>query len=268
MDINDIKNHSYYDGTIDSFSFFGFKGEFPEDETERSGLVGFSFYFEPLIHHFLPERIYECKFCDIIDFDIQPGEKGYDLKLAAHGVFEDMSKEFFCIEFHCDYVSCDLYRYFGKSYKNIFSEDSAREAEQFISDEYFKEEKAYELADGYSLLCKKYAVEVNRGDNKPAACWSYGKYFLKRNSETIYEFICTDDHFGGYGFDIFEHSNGHRYFWFHTDLYGISYLDLDTMRVFNYIPEGFEHDYRQRQGESLIITDVHYDKSTGSHSRK
>ena len=43
----------------------------------------------------------------------------------------------------------------------------------------------------------------------------------------------------------------------------ISYLDLDTLEVYNYIPEGYQHDCEILLGESFIITDIHYDRESG-----
>ncbi len=261
FDLNDLKDYCYHDGTITELNYFGFRGEFPEDETERSGLVGFYYYFEPHISRVIPQRFYECKFCDIISFDIEPKDGGYDVKLCAEGIFGDMKREFFCAEFHCELVSCMLYKYFGMSYKNLYSPQRVKQAEKYIADEYFKSEETFDLGRGHTLVCKKYAYEEYK-NHRLTGCFNVGKYTLKRDGEDIYGFICSDDHFGGRGFDIIEHSSGHRYLWYHTDLYGISFVDIDTLQAYSYIPEGLQHDYRSELGESFIITDVHYDRST------
>ncbi len=82
------------------------------------------------------------------------------------------------------------------------------------------------------------------------------KVILKNEYKTLYEYCCFDDHIKPFT-EIIHHKNGHRYFPFHIDLYGISCLDVDTLEVYNYIPEGYEHDCEYPYGESFIITDIH-----------
>ena len=74
----------------------------------------------------------------------------------------------------------------------------------------------------------------------------------------LYEFTSIDEHHNPFQ-EWIHHSNGHRYYPFHISLYGISYLDIDTLEVFHYIPRGYDNDYGAPNGESFIITDIHYD---------
>ena len=84
---------------------------------------------------------------------------------------------------------------------------------------------------------------------------------LRRGGECIFRYTCIDLH-DRYRKELIHHSNGHRYYPFHTDLYGISYIDVDTLEVYNYIPIGRYHTYDAVCGESFIIISVHYNPKT------
>lgn len=84
---------------------------------------------------------------------------------------------------------------------------------------------------------------------------------LKKKEKAIYEYISYYDHAKAFC-DFIYHKNGHRYYPFHEQLYGISYLDIDTLEVFHYVPQGYDNDYGAVCGESFIVTDIHYDKET------
>lgn len=81
---------------------------------------------------------------------------------------------------------------------------------------------------------------------------------LTKNGEHVFSFKCTYNHACVYKGLVY-HSNCHKYLPFQVDLYGISYLDLDSGEVYNYIPEGYPHDIDAYCGESFIITAIHYD---------
>ncbi|MDE6787881.1 MAG: HAD family hydrolase [Ruminococcus sp.] len=149
---------------------------------------------------------------------------------------------------------------FKMSYKNVYGTDGynkyIEEYMYLFDDKYITDTVVYKLSEGFSL--REYIY-----DDKVKKCVltetveNSGKYTTK----VVYEYKQFYDHACSVGI-IMYHSNGHRYFPFHIDLYGISYLDIDTMEVYNYIPEGYTHLHPAPMGESFIITDIHYDKES------
>lgn len=131
------------------------------------------------------------------------------------------------------------------------------ERQKYVLDEkYFSERESVELPDGYVLETAVYddiEDEVFRA--------ALVKCTLKHNGETVHEWISTYSHPRVFT-EFIRHSNGHKYYPFHVDLYGISFLELDTLKVFNYVPEGYQHDSEYPLGESFIVTDLHYDINT------
>lgn len=191
-------------------------------------------------------------------------EKAEDIKIIekieieksgerCHVVLNDM-------EFTCGYVNMYIEKYKGMSYRNLYGTEEYQkyiDELSYIEDEkYFDESEIIELPDGYSLEIKSYEDSEKKG-----YVIGIGKCRLEKSGETIYEFCNYDSHLIRFK-EFIEHSNGHRYFPFHIDLYGISYLDLDTREVFNYLPEGHSHDCDYLFGESFIITDIHYDRES------
>ena len=148
------------------------------------------------------------------------------------------------------------------SYKNIYNSEKHKnfmDSQRYvIDDKFLTETENYELSDGFSVEVKVYK------DSKQKENYSVLTYVekitLKNADRTIYEYYCFDNH--NFIFkEIIHHKNGHRYYAFKVDLYGISFLDVDTLEVYNYIPEGYINGNDDRMcGESFIITDVHYDK--------
>lgn len=57
--------------------------------------------------------------------------------------------------------------------------------------------------------------------------------------------------------EFIEHSDGHKYLIFRSDLYGYSVLDLNTLQDHHYIPSG-----SFPKGETFIWTNVFYNKKT------
>ena len=146
-------------------------------------------------------------------------------------------------------------------YRNVYDAEYDSEWRQYVEDEqYFKEQQTYELADGYTLDVRSYALEGWDGD-RLVSCHRFSQNVLKKNGEAIHSFINVDYQVKPFT-EFLAHSNGHRYFAYHRDLYGISYFDLDTKEVYDYIPEGGEHDACYKTGESFIITDIYYDRTT------
>ena len=160
------------------------------------------------------------------------------------------------LDFHCSFdVGRSHYR--GFDYTNIYETkefdawaDHFRYAE---SPEYFQNESTISLPDGYSLLCKEY---LHQTEHTVRACFS--RYTLQKGGKCLYEFTSIEGHHNPFQ-EWIHHRNGHRYYPFHISLYGISYLDVDTLEVFHYIPRGYDNDYGAPNGESFIITDIHYD---------
>ena len=85
--------------------------------------------------------------------------------------------------------------------------------------------------------------------------------YLKKDGTIIYSYISIDGHHNPYK-KLVHHKNGHRYYPHHIDLYGISYIDIDTLEVFHYIPKGHDSAYDSYCGESFIITGIYYDIHT------
>ncbi|MDE7364954.1 MAG: hypothetical protein K2N27_08775, partial [Ruminococcus sp.] len=114
------------------------------------------------------------------------------------------------------------------------------------------------------ILCDEFSFQVQEyEDNRENSIFEANRCALIETStqKIIHEYNEFDCHVRPIT-KIINHSNGHRYFPFHVDLYGISYLDIDTMEVYNYIPEGYPHLHPAPMGESFIITDAFYDKKS------
>lgn len=164
------------------------------------------------------------------------------------------------IAFRCREVRPNYYRYKGMSYRNLYDTEDYRKAidrKRYVLDkQYFMRKEEFVLPDGYSIETALYQDATQYSVNARLQ-----KCILKKSDKTIYEYLCTYYH-GARFKDFILHSNGRRYFPFHVDLYGISYLDLDSLEVYHYVPEGYTHDFRYPCGESFIVTDIHYDKNT------
>lgn len=160
--------------------------------------------------------------------------------------------------FTCKWIYRSLEMYKDKSYKNVYSRwaEYLDKVSYVESAEYFREEEDIELEDGYSLNVKSYADMDER-----AVKASLDVFELTRNGEHVFKYCCTYNHpctCKG----LVRHRNGHTYLPFQVDLYGLSYLELDSGKVYNYIPEGYAHDIDSYCGESFIVTDIHYDPQT------
>ncbi|MDE5621252.1 MAG: hypothetical protein K2O29_08360 [Ruminococcus sp.] len=152
----------------------------------------------------------------------------------------------------------------GFSYKNVYNNEKHKkfmDSQRYvIDDKFLSETENYELSDGFSLEINTYEEEEQR-KGRTVTLTIAQKVTLKNADKTVYEYYCFYDHIKPIT-EIIHHKNGYRYYPFHIDLYGISFLDVDTLEVYNYIPEGYEHDKEYICGESFIITDVHYDKES------
>lgn len=150
------------------------------------------------------------------------------------------------------------------SYKNIYGTEKYNkfmDRQRYVMDDKFLvETKNRELSDGFSLEISSYEEREQRENNFVRLAYVQ-KCTLKNSGKIIYEYCCFDSYHFVFK-EIIRHRNGHRYYFFKVDLYGISCLDVDTMEVYSYIPEGYEHDEKYMCGESFIITDVHYDEKS------
>jgi hypothetical protein len=179
-------------------------------------------------------------------------DKDYDVKLLLENNGREIGFEFTCAHFS---VSGRHYR--GFDYTNVYGTPGYLEMEEqsrYVFDEqYFREEVITELPDGFSLYERNYIHMTDRAIHARGS-----KCELRRDGKCIYAYSPCDNHHTPYK-ELILHSNGHRYYPFHIDLYGISYIDVDTLEVFNYIPRGYDNQYGAPNGESFIVTKVHYD---------
>lgn len=161
------------------------------------------------------------------------------------------------IAFRCKEVRPYYYKYKGMSYRNLYgTEDYQKsiDSQRYVLDkQYFVKNEVVILPDGYS-------IETALHQDTTHGAYLQ-KCILKKSGKSIYEYLCTYYH-GARFKDFILHSNGRRYFPFHVDLYGISYLDIDSLEAYHYVPEGYNHDFSYPCGESFIVTDIHYDKNT------
>lgn len=145
----------------------------------------------------------------------------------------------------------------GYSDRNVYGSESYRksiEKQKYVLDEKYRQEtEITPLPGGYSLEITLYADADAHTEMQ--------KCTLKQSGKTVFSYLCNYDHPGVFKTFI-QHRNGHRYYPFHVNLYGISYLDLDMLTVFHYVPEGYAHDPAYPRGESFIITDLHYDANS------
>ncbi|WP_295094673.1 hypothetical protein [Ruminococcus sp.] len=172
-----------------------------------------------------------------------------------------LNTEIISITAIAEHFSVSGLHYIGFDYTNIYGTDEYKtrlESNSYVeADKYFIGETETELPDGFDLYERKYS---HHSDN---ASYAFLKRCqLRKNGKCVYEYTSIDDHHLRTYKDFIFHSNGHRYYPFHIDLYGISYIDVDTLEVFNYIPRGYDNDYGSPNGESFIIIDIHYAPTT------
>ncbi|MDO5156972.1 MAG: hypothetical protein Q4D51_13520 [Eubacteriales bacterium] len=150
------------------------------------------------------------------------------------------------------------------SYKNVYGtpeyEKFCSKKDYVLDEKYLSDTEIEDLEDGYTV---EVTVHDHREDCNGMLVMNAdkAKCVLKKDGEKIYEYIRqTNSTF--HMFSPFCHQDGHVYYPFHIDLYGISYLNLDTAEVYHYVPEGYETQYQIPCGESFIVTGVNYDKET------
>ncbi|MCX4356926.1 MAG: hypothetical protein OSJ43_12025 [Oscillospiraceae bacterium] len=193
----------------------------------------------------------DCADAVIDDLDIAKNGELYSVKLSLNIGGEKRD-----IVFVCKRVGITPKKYRGMSRRNMYAMwlKSLDDYAYIESEKYFDDEETHEFNE-FTLNIKNYSHRDSKVVRSFAVCELTGEGLKYRYRSTSYSNPHTF-------FDIIRHSNGHRYFPFHIDLYGISYLDVDSGEVYHYIPEGCEHDADWDFGESFIITDIHYDPRT------
>ncbi|MCM1314326.1 MAG: hypothetical protein NC040_06690 [Muribaculaceae bacterium] len=145
------------------------------------------------------------------------------------------------------------------SYKNIYGSKKYNEfierQHNAIDDKFVHNTRDCELSDGFSVEFINYSDKEHKDKSYNSVA---SKIILRNANKKIYEYYCFYSHCFVYT-KIIHHKNGHRYYPFHVDRYGISFLDVDTFEVYNYIPEGYKHNDDRICGESFIINYIDYD---------
>ncbi|MDE6674199.1 MAG: hypothetical protein K2K19_05215 [Acetatifactor sp.] len=261
FDLTKFNQYNFHDGIIteceNCYNYSILKGEFPEDETEKSGGKYFTFDFNSV-----DSQLPEVKDAGIISFEIaerEDAEEGYSVKICGE------NKEFLLVEFGCEEIDFSVRKYKGMSHRNVYGTaeyDTYLESLKYVLNEaYFTGKEKYDLPEGFSLEIETYSDTQDTGTYSVNVAFLQ-KCTIRRDGQAVYEYLCTYRHAKPFCEFIY-HSDGHRYYPFHINLYGISYIDMDTLKVYNYIPEGYQHDSDYLLGESFIITDIHYDQESG-----
>lgn len=161
-------------------------------------------------------------------------------------------------------ASLELLKYRGMSYRNMYDEclKNLGKTAYVECEKYFRDEEIDELEGGFTVKVKIYSDIEKKGPQYEVVKASLRRCELLKDGKPVYNWADTDNSNPRAGFNFVHHSNGHIYFPFHINLYGISYLDLETGEVYHYIPEGLSHNADWMLGESFIVTDVNYDSKT------
>lgn len=194
---------------------------------------------------------------EIVNLEVEPSE-GYSVKLDYMSGDEHGRMEFLCKD-----IELSRLKYRGFSYRNVYPEwlDAVNKLSYEESPEYL-DSKDIRKFDGFIVNTRLY---FHPGDT------ARERDLLKVFELTgikftyVYRALTRNKEFFSGG-EIIHHSNGRRYFTFGVDMYGISFLDLDSGEAYNYIPEGFEHSVSSSAifdiGESFIILKAFYDPSS------
>ena len=259
FEITDITEHCYHDGTV-STARCAMWGDFPEEETEKSGLKTFNFVFTPRPMTDEGEFLPKIEDHDILDLSVTENGGGYEVTLnCSH--FNGESTDFLTLHFFCEKISVELCRYKGFSYKNIYSGDEVleKEREQWYKPEFLLSTEERDIGEGITAVVELYGEEPSIPDRNIGAHLAVGKYL--KDGSVICENYTTPQHRAGF-FSPIHHSNGHLYYYYSTGLYGAAFMEIDTGRRYAYVPEGYEHDYRSECGESFIVCRVNYDRDS------
>ncbi len=260
-DINEIKKFGFHDSVISSLNeysseFMSVKADFFEEEAVRTGFKSYNFSFKNIAEKIIDGNISNYKDSSVIKLDIEMKEGIY----YADMFLESDTEHCASINIKCKNILLTLMKYGSMSYRNLYNtpELNAVNKKMLYAEaaEYLKETKIIPLPEGFSIETKSYSDIVNGC----AKAW-LSKNTLLKNGGKIFDYYNFDGHHRPFS-DFIYHSSGHKYYPFHVDLYGICFLDIDTLENYRYVPEGWEHDFSYPCGESFIITDIHYDKNT------
>ncbi len=265
-DLNEIKQYCFHDSVVSNFDKYFFengsnyifiiKADFCEDEALRTGLKSFNFSFEKIEEFSENGNIENYDGASVLKFDIERTEKKHFIDIFLESEPEKCSS----IKIRCEKILLTLMKYRGMSYRNLYNTPELNAVNKKMlyaeAPEYLKETKSTILPDGFVLETKIYS-DISGGC---ANAW-FSKNILMKNSKTVFDYYNFDGHHRPFS-DFICHSNGHKYYSFYVDLYGICFLDINTLENYCYVPEGWEHDFSYPCGESFIITDIHYDKNT------
>lgn len=253
LDIKDIKEHCYVGGRISRWNF-NLKGSFPEEETKKSGLRYFSFYTSS-VEYDGGNELPDIEDAEIVSFDADEKEDCYEVRLVIMEAGRERE-----LDFTCEISSGWLSRYKGMSYKNIY-DGNVRDEKllAYMDEEHLLHRDEYDMGEGVTVESYHYG-ERKTGEKKYEITHIVVNRYYK-DGRQFFEHYGEPQH--GCRFkELIHHSNGMSYIAYHTDLYGISFYELETGRHYDYIPEGMAHDYRWVSGESFIITDIHYDRDS------
>ncbi len=258
-----IKSLCFHDSFIIKLNEYKFSGredisvwgDFSEEETLRTGLKCWRLYFDKVQERITDGDICDCGDAEVIKLNIDYSDGLY----KADMFFLNAPGECVSLKIECESVRLTRMKYKGMSYRNLYDTPELYSANEKMlyaeSDQYLKESKALELPDGYTLESKSYS-DISSGCVKAALI----KYTLKKDGHEIFSWRSFDGHHRPFA-EFVRHSNGHRYYPFYVDLYGICYIDVDTLESYCYVPEGWEHDCSYPCGESFIVTDIHYNSA-------
>ncbi len=258
-----IKGLSFHDSVIYRYHEYdfsertdiGIRGEFAEEETERTGLKCWCFSFNKVRERVTDGDISDCDGAEVVKLDIDREDGLY----RADIFLLNAPDKYVFLSFVCEGIRLTRMRYKGMSYRNLYNTPELNSANESMlyaeNDKYSEESKTIELPDNYTLESRSYS-DISGG------CVNAALYnnTLKKDGRDIFSWRSFDGHHRPFAEFVY-HSNGHRYYPFYVDLYGICYLDVDTLESFCYVPEGLEHDCSYPCGESFIVTDIHYNKS-------
>jgi len=197
----------------------------------------------------------------LIEIKIIPFESEYHVEIMIDIEFG----EFAAIEFSCTNISCDLYKYKGMSYQNVYYDSQYQLSIQKMRSAYkkhnFLETEYKDLGDGYIVKANSYGTKGCGENNVAYERVFIQKCYLMYQNKTIFEYESIY-RMPRITAEIIHHQNGQKYFLFKSDLYGLNVYNMEDKSVFYYIPEGLWHHYQYVLGESFIITDIHYDSET------
>lgn len=266
FDVDILKRHEFHDSIIETVNwssnaeFFNLNGEFPEwERTDNSGCSYYCFWFSGVKNLSIENKDY--KESSIIEIKIIPFESEYHVQIMIDVEFGS----FAAIEFSCKNIQCNLYKYKGMSYQNMYYDSRYQLGFERMRSVYeeknFLETQYKDLGYGYAVKADSYGTKSHVENNVEYERLFIQKCCLIYQNETIFEYEsiyrmpCITA-------EIIGHQNGKKYFLFKSDLYGLNVYNMEDKSVFYYIPEGLQHHYQHILGESFIITDIHYDSKT------